>query len=98
MQALRICQKKIEQHGVKRMRLVATEACRRAKNAREFMKQVRRETGLQVEIIAAEEEARRRDEAADAKRKAAEEANGHAQGTSGAGVAWFVDDGVDVGG
>lgn len=58
MQALRICQKKIEQHGVKRMRLVATEACRRAKNAREFMKQVRRETGLQVEIIAAEEEAR----------------------------------------
>ncbi|OHC54665.1 MAG: exopolyphosphatase [Rhodobacterales bacterium RIFCSPHIGHO2_02_FULL_62_130] len=58
MQALRICQKKIEQHGVKRMRLVATEACRRAKNSREFMKQVRRETGLQVEIIAAEEEAR----------------------------------------
>lgn len=58
MQALRICQKKIEQHGVTRMRLVATEACRRAKNSREFMKQVRRETGLQVEIIAAEEEAR----------------------------------------
>ncbi len=58
MQALRICQKKIEQHGVTRMRLVATEACRRARNSKEFMRQVRRETGLNVEIIAAEEEAR----------------------------------------
>ena len=58
LQALRICQKKIEKHGVKRMRLVATEACRRARNARDFMRQVRRETGLIVEIIAPEEEAR----------------------------------------
>jgi exopolyphosphatase / guanosine-5'-triphosphate,3'-diphosphate pyrophosphatase len=58
MQALRICQKKIEQHGVKHMRFVATEACRRARNSREFMRQVRRETGLIVEIIPAEEEAR----------------------------------------
>ena len=58
IQALRICAKKIEKHGVRRMRLVATEACRRAKNAREFIKQVRRETGLAMEIIAPEEEAR----------------------------------------
>lgn len=58
IQALRICQKKIEKHGVKRMRLVATEASRRAKNAREFMRQIRRETGLTVDIIGAEEEAR----------------------------------------
>ena len=58
IQALRICQKKIEKHGVTRMRLVATEACRRARNARDFMRQIRRETGLSVEIIAAEEEAR----------------------------------------
>ena len=58
IQALRICQKKIEKHGVKRMRLVATEACRRAKNARDFIRQVRRETGLALEIIAPEEEAR----------------------------------------
>jgi exopolyphosphatase/guanosine-5'-triphosphate,3'-diphosphate pyrophosphatase len=55
---LRICQKKIEQHEVSRMRLVATEACRRARNGRDFMRQIRRETGLQVEIIPAEEEAR----------------------------------------
>jgi len=58
VQALRICQKKIERHGVQRMRLVATEACRRARNARDFIRQVRRETGLQIEIIAPEEEAR----------------------------------------
>jgi len=58
VQALRICQKKIEKHGVKRMRLVATEACRRARNAKDFIRQVRRETGLSLEIIAPEEEAR----------------------------------------
>ncbi|MFO1203972.1 MAG: Ppx/GppA phosphatase family protein [Tabrizicola sp.] len=58
IQALRICEKKIEKHGVKRMRLVATEACRRARNAKDFIRQVRRETGLNLEIIAPEEEAR----------------------------------------
>jgi exopolyphosphatase / guanosine-5'-triphosphate,3'-diphosphate pyrophosphatase len=58
IQALRICQKKIEKHNVRRMRLVATEACRRARNAREFMRQVRRETGLSLEVIQPEEEAR----------------------------------------
>jgi exopolyphosphatase/guanosine-5'-triphosphate,3'-diphosphate pyrophosphatase len=40
------------------MRLVATEACRRARNAKDFIRQVRRETGLSLEIIATEEEAR----------------------------------------
>jgi exopolyphosphatase/guanosine-5'-triphosphate,3'-diphosphate pyrophosphatase len=58
IQALRICEKKIEKHGVTRMRLVATEACRRARNALDFIRQVRRETGLSLEIIAPEEEAR----------------------------------------
>ena len=58
VQALRICQKKIERHGVRRMRLVATEACRRARNARDFIRQVRRETGLQLDVITPEEEAR----------------------------------------
>ncbi|MFC7704977.1 Ppx/GppA phosphatase family protein [Plastorhodobacter daqingensis] len=58
IQALRICQRKIEQHNVKRMRLVATEACRRARNARDFLRQVRRETGLALDVIQPEEEAR----------------------------------------
>ncbi|HHS88987.1 MAG TPA: Ppx/GppA family phosphatase [Rhodobacteraceae bacterium] len=58
VQALRICRKKIEHHQVRRMRLVATEACRRAENAGEFIRYVKRETGLQLEIIEPEEEAR----------------------------------------
>ena len=56
--AMRICRQKLERHGVKRMRLVATEACRRARNGRAFIGQVRRETGLELEIIKPEEEAR----------------------------------------
>ncbi|TQS72928.1 Ppx/GppA family phosphatase [Rhodobacteraceae bacterium] len=58
VQALQICRRKIEKHNVRRMRLVATEACRRARNARDFIRYVRRETGLPLEIIPAEEEAR----------------------------------------
>lgn len=58
IQALRICQQKIKRNKVRRMRLVATEACRRARNAREFIRDVKRETGLTLEIIQPEEEAR----------------------------------------
>ena len=58
VQALHICRKKIEQHGVRRMRLVATEACRRARNSREFLRMVHKETDLPLEIIEPEEEAR----------------------------------------
>ncbi|SFP20804.1 Ppx/GppA phosphatase family protein [Tranquillimonas alkanivorans] len=58
VQALRICRKKLRKHDVRRMRLVATEACRRASNARDFMRFVERETGLKLEIIQPEEEAR----------------------------------------
>ena len=56
--ALRVCQQKIRRHNVTRMRLVATEACRRARNARDFIRQVQRDTGLRLEIIQPEEEAR----------------------------------------
>lgn len=58
VQALRICQRKLEKHGVMHKRLVATEACRRARNARDFIRQVKRETGLSLDIIQPEEEAR----------------------------------------
>ena len=57
VQALRICRRKLEKHEVKRMRLVATEACRRASNADEFMRYVKAETGLELEIIPTMEEA-----------------------------------------
>ncbi len=56
--AIRICRQKLDRHGVKNMRLVATEACRRARNGQNFVAQVRRETGLTMEIIQPEEEAR----------------------------------------
>lgn len=58
VQALRVCRKKLEKHNVTRMRLVATEACRRASNAADFIRYVQRETGLRLEIIEPEEEAR----------------------------------------
>ncbi|MCV6824267.1 MULTISPECIES: Ppx/GppA phosphatase family protein [Halocynthiibacter] len=58
VQAMRICQKKLRRHKVKNMRLVATEACRRATNGRDLIARVKRETGLKLEIIPAQEEAR----------------------------------------
>ena len=57
LQALRICRTKLEHHKVSHMRLVATEACRRASNSAEFMRRVRNETGLRLDVITAEEEA-----------------------------------------
>lgn len=58
IQALKVCRSKLDKHGVTRMRLVATEACRRAKNSRDFMRRVQRETGLKLDVIKPEEEAR----------------------------------------
>ena len=58
VQALHICKKKLKKHNVSRMRLIATEACRRASNGRAFMNLIQRETGLKMEIIKPEEEAR----------------------------------------
>jgi exopolyphosphatase/guanosine-5'-triphosphate,3'-diphosphate pyrophosphatase len=58
IQALHICQKKLKAHGVINARFVATEACRRAKNGKTFVKQVKARTGLQLEIIRPAEEAR----------------------------------------
>ena len=58
VQALRICQQKLKRHKVTEMRLVATEACRRAQNAKELINRIHGETGLRLEIIEAQEEAR----------------------------------------
>ena len=57
-QALSVCAAKLEQRQVRRGRYVATEACRQASNCGEFLKRVRGETGLDIEIISTEEEAR----------------------------------------
>ena len=58
LKALRICAGKIRHHRVRDHRIVATEACRRAENGRDFVRRVNREIGLNMDIISAEEEAR----------------------------------------
>jgi len=56
--ALAICGEKLRRRNVSLSRAVATEACRRAVNGREFVERVRRETGVALDIIAPQEEAR----------------------------------------
>ena len=56
--ALSICADKLARRNVHIAHSVATEACRRATNGAEFADRVRQETGIRLDIIAAEEEAR----------------------------------------
>jgi exopolyphosphatase/guanosine-5'-triphosphate,3'-diphosphate pyrophosphatase len=56
--ALRVCATKIRRRGVVSGRYVATAACRNAENCDEFISRVEDETGLYIETISAEEEAR----------------------------------------
>jgi len=56
--ALRICADKLRRRNVHLARSVATEACRRASNGTAFIERVRQETGIVLDIITAEEEAR----------------------------------------
>ncbi|WP_414712215.1 Ppx/GppA phosphatase family protein [Sphingomonas sp.] len=56
--ALRVCADKLRRRNVALARSVATEACRRASNGPEFIARVRAETGIMLDIISAEEEAR----------------------------------------
>ncbi len=58
IEALKVCADKMIRRGVQRSRLIATEACRIASNAEEFVARVREETGLSLEIIDRETEAR----------------------------------------
>lgn len=56
--ALSICADKLVRRNVHLARSVATEACRRASNGAEFVERVYRETGIKLDIIPAQEEAR----------------------------------------
>ncbi|MGA9599900.1 MAG: Ppx/GppA phosphatase family protein [Methylocystis sp.] len=58
LEALQICRDKMESRGVTRARLVATQACRTAANGDEFTARARERTGLELEIIDRETEAR----------------------------------------
>jgi exopolyphosphatase/guanosine-5'-triphosphate,3'-diphosphate pyrophosphatase len=55
--ALKFCADKLQRRQVRRVRAVATEACRRASNCHDFLSQVKAETGLTLEIISSHEEA-----------------------------------------
>jgi len=56
--ALTICAEKLKRRHVTLARSVATEACRRASNGNDFIERVYRETGIALDIITAQEEAR----------------------------------------
>jgi len=56
--ALSVCADKLRHRNVYLARSVATEACRRASNGEAFIERVREETGIALDIISAEEEAR----------------------------------------
>ncbi|WP_341703452.1 Ppx/GppA phosphatase family protein [Ferrovibrio sp.] len=58
IEALKICSEKMARRGVTVARAVATEACRRAGNGAEFLHDVKRETGIGLDIITSAEEAR----------------------------------------
>ncbi|RDS78473.1 Ppx/GppA family phosphatase [Alteriqipengyuania lutimaris] len=56
--ALQVCAEKLRRRNVFLARSVATEACRRAANGADFIERVRQETGIVLDIISAQEEAR----------------------------------------
>ena len=56
--ALKVCAGKMSKHRVARAGLIATEACRRADNAPQFLQRARQETGLAIKIVTQETEAK----------------------------------------
>lgn len=56
---LKVCRSVMDEYApIARFRFVATAACRRAKNCAEFIGMVEKETGIKLEIISPQEEAR----------------------------------------
>jgi exopolyphosphatase/guanosine-5'-triphosphate,3'-diphosphate pyrophosphatase len=58
VEALLVCRDKMRARGVKRARLIATEACRAAENGEAFRARVAEEAGLELEIVDSATEAR----------------------------------------
>lgn len=58
IRALKVCRDKMHRRGVKRSRLISTEACRAADNSDDFIARVLDQTGLELEIVSQETEAR----------------------------------------
>lgn len=58
VEALGVCAEKLASRDIRRARLIATEACRAADNGAAFLDRVTRETGLVLDVIDRETEAR----------------------------------------
>ena len=56
--ALKVCAERIRRRGASRVRAIATEACRRARNADVLLARAKSEAGIELSIVSAEEEAR----------------------------------------
>ncbi|HEY2011703.1 MAG TPA: Ppx/GppA phosphatase family protein [Rhizomicrobium sp.] len=55
--ALKVCSERITKHGVARVRAIATQAARLARNADTLVRRAHDEAGLDLKVISAEEEA-----------------------------------------
>lgn len=58
VEALGICADKMRRRGVTHARTIATEACRMASNGPEFIERVKRETGITLDVVSPEDEAK----------------------------------------
>lgn len=58
VKALKICASKIRFHRARFQKNIATEACRRATNTQGFLDRVARETGIRLDVITPEDEAK----------------------------------------
>lgn len=58
LSALEVCAERLQRHDVRAARCVATAACRAATNVETFLERVRERTGLSLEVIPPDEEAR----------------------------------------
>jgi len=58
VEAIKVCASKMKAKRVKRWRSVATAACRRASNGEAFLKRVKDETGITLEVISPRVESR----------------------------------------
>jgi exopolyphosphatase/guanosine-5'-triphosphate,3'-diphosphate pyrophosphatase len=56
--ALKICAERIRRRGATRVRAIATEACRRARNAQVLIDRTKAEAGIALRVVSTEEEAR----------------------------------------
>ncbi|MEM1376641.1 MAG: Ppx/GppA phosphatase family protein [Pseudomonadota bacterium] len=58
LEALKVCSEKLNGKTVRKARLIATEACRSADNGAAFLERVQEHTGLELEVVDRETEAR----------------------------------------